>query len=85
MEMAGKRVSSEWAKDNKHGTVTAKTLSNLAESLKEASSRNQVSWFLDEALKDIASLKARELAEEDIQIERYFPDLVSDDDWGSFF
>lgn len=85
MQIVGKQVCAEWAKDNKHDVISTRTLSNLGESLKEASSRKQVLWFLDEVLKDLAKLKNRELQQDDIQVERYFPDLTSDKDWHNFF
>lgn len=85
LNLVGKEVSAEWAKHNSHAIISTRTLVALGESLQEASSREEVLWFLDEVHADFLLIELGRLPESEIKIERYFPDLHADDGWDAFF
>lgn len=81
----GLLIAPEWAKEKESRYIKTSAVSEWGESLLEALSRGQVLELMDSVVKDIALLKGSELTSEEITIERYFPDLLAEDEKDGFF
>ncbi len=80
----GLLIAPEWAREKESRYIKTGAVAEWGESLLEALSRGESLELMDLVIRDITLLESGDLISDDINIERYFPDL-SDNEKDSFF
>lgn len=75
----GKKISIEWAQDNKHRNINSANIATWGNALRTSVKQNELFWFLDLVEKDVDALINHKLDMKVINRERYYPPEDFDD------
>ena len=81
----GLLIASEWAKEKESRYVKTGAVAAWGESLLKALSRGQALELMESVIQDIALLENGSLSSDEIEIERYYPDLAEGSEDGFWF